>query len=227
MTWTCEQTEARLSEYLDGLLESAEQAAFDRHVNTCERCTPLVASVSHMLGTLHTLEQVEPSPRLTDSILTATLGPKSWRNARRWWHSFQSPRFVYSAVSVAATLFILLSASGFSWRKPRLADLSPASLYHNFDNQVHLRYAEGIKVISNLRVVYEIQSRLREDNEIQTAPEQTIPQSAPDPKRDRTDGTNPLSPRQQNRANGIGHNLEILAAELPVLCGPMSERRVR
>ena len=53
MNWTCEQTEARLSDYLDGFLQPAEQAAFDLHVNACERCTPLVAGVSHMLGSLH------------------------------------------------------------------------------------------------------------------------------------------------------------------------------
>ena len=52
MTWTCEQTEARLSDYLDGVLQPAEQAAFDLHVNGCERCTPLVASVSHVLAGL-------------------------------------------------------------------------------------------------------------------------------------------------------------------------------
>ena len=50
MNWTCEQTEARLSDYLDGFLQPAEQAAFDLHVNACERCTPLVAGVSHVLG---------------------------------------------------------------------------------------------------------------------------------------------------------------------------------
>ena len=83
MNWNCEQTEARLSDYLDGLLHPAEQAAFDLHVNTCARCTPLVAGVSSVLGTLHTLAQVEPRPQLFDSILTATLGPQSWRRAER------------------------------------------------------------------------------------------------------------------------------------------------
>jgi anti-sigma factor RsiW len=226
MTWTCEQTEARLSDYLDGFLQPAEQAAFDLHVNTCERCTPLVASVSNVLGTLHKLEPVEPSPQLVNSILAATLGPQSWRNAKRWLRNLQSPRFVYSAVSVAATLFVVLWASGFSLRKQKLADLAPATIYHKADSQVHRAYARTTKFVSDLRVVYEIQSRLRQDNEIPTTPESTIPQSAPGKQPGQTDKTNPSSPRQQNRADGVQRNLELLAAEFPVLSGSFVERRI-
>jgi anti-sigma factor RsiW len=226
MTWTCEQTEARLSDYLDGFLLPAEQTAFDLHVNTCERCTPLVASVSRVLGTLHTLQAVEPSPQLVNSILTATLGPKSWRGAKRWLRNLQSPRFVYSAVSVAATFIVILTASGFSWKKPKLADLAPATIYHNADRQAHQVYARGSKFVGDLRVVYEIQSRLRQDNEIPTTPESTIPRSAPGKDPGRTDGTNPSSPRQQNRADGIQRNLEILAAQFPALSGSFGERRL-
>ena len=226
MTWTCEQTEARLSDYFDGFLQPAEQTAFDLHVNTCARCTPLVAAVSRTLGTLHTLEQVEPSPQLVNSILAATLGPQSWRNAKRWWHSFQSPRFVYSVVSVAATFIVILAASGFSFKKPKLADLAPATIYRKADSQVHRVYARSTKFVSDLRVVYEIQSRLRQDNEIPTAPESTIPQSAPGKSPGQTDRTNPSSPRQQNRADGIQRNLELLAAHFPVLSGSFGERRL-
>jgi anti-sigma factor RsiW len=227
MNWTCEQTEARLSDYLDGILEPAEVLAFDRHVSGCERCAPLVASVSHALDRLHDLEQLEPSPQLINSVLTNTLGPQSWRNAKRWLRNLQSPRFVYSAVSVAATFFLLLSASGFSWKKPKLADLAPANIYRKANSQAHVVYARGTKFVSDLRVVYEIQSRLRQDNEIPTAPEETIPQSSPNKKPNTTNGTNPALPRQQNRANGIERHLEILAAELPVLTGSMGERSIR
>jgi anti-sigma factor RsiW len=226
MTWTCEQTEARLSDYLDGLLQPAEQTAFDLHVNTCERCTPLVASVSHVLGTLHTLEQVEPSPQLANSILTATLGPQSWRKAKRWLRSLQSPRFVYSVVSVAATLVVILTASGFSWRKPKLADLAPTTIYHNANSYAHVAYGRGAKFISDMRVVYEIQSRLRQDNELPTNSESTVPKSSPNAQPGRTDKTNPSSPRQQNRADEIGRSLQVLAAECPMLTGFFGERRV-
>lgn len=226
MTWTCEQTEARLSDYLDGLLQPAEQTAFDLHVNTCERCTPLVASVSHMLGALHTMEPVEPSPQLVNSILAATLGPQSWRNAKRWLRGFQSPRFVYSVVSVAATFIVILTASGFSWRKPKLADLTPATIYRNANNQAHLAYARGTKFFSDMRVVYEIQSRLSQDNERPLTRESTTPQSSPNGQPGRTDKTNPSSPRQQNRADEIGRSLQVLAAECPMLTGFYGERRV-
>jgi len=226
MTWICEQTEARLSDYLDGLLDPAEQAAFDLHVNACARCTPLVAGVSHVLGTLHTLAQVEPPPQLFDSILTATLGPQSWRRAKRWLRGLQSPRFVYSAVSVAATFVVILTASGFSFRKPKLADLSPATIYRNADRQAHLVYAHSVKFVSDLRIVYEIQTRLNENEQNPATREQTTPKDSPDKQPGRTDNTNPFSPKQQNRADEIGRNLRVLASQFPVLSGSIGERRM-
>jgi anti-sigma factor RsiW len=220
MTWTCEQTELRLSDYLDGSLNETEQRAFDAHANTCERCAPLVAGVSHLLTNLHGMEELEAPPRLVYSILDKTLGPrdsaKGWRAVFGWVRAIASPRFAYGAVSVTATLMVLLSASGFSWRKPKIADLSPVNLYRNADRQAHLVYARGSKFISDLRVVYEIQSRLRQENEIPTTPEGALPES-PDKQPGHTDGTRPASPRQQNRANGIGREMEVLAAGLPVL----------
>jgi len=225
MNWNCEQTEARLSDYLDGLLGPAEHAAFDLHVNSCERCTPLVAGVSHVLSTLHTLAQVEPRPQLFDSILTATLGPQSWRRAKRWLRGLRSPRFVYSAVSVAATFVVILTASGFSFRKPKLADLNPAMIYRKTNSQAHRVYAQSAKFLSDLRVVYEIQTRLNENGQNPATREQTIPQSSPGKQPGRTDNTNPSAPKQQNRADEIGRNLRVLASQFSVLGGSIGERR--
>ena len=228
MTWTCEQTEARLSDYLDGILENGERSAFNQHVNTCERCAPLVAAVAHTLGGLYALEQVEPPPQLETAILTATLGARSRWDVLGWLRSLQSPRFIYSAVSVAATIVVLLSATGFNWRKPKLADLAPATMYRNANSQLHLAYARSTKFVSDLRVVYEIQSRINETEPNPAAREGIIPKSSPNKKDPgQTDNTNPASPKQQNRANEIGKKLEVLASELPVLTGSFSERRIR
>jgi anti-sigma factor RsiW len=220
MTWTCELTEARLSDYLDGLLSPDERHAFDLHVNACVHCVPLVSSVSHLLNDLHSIEQIEPPAQLVYSILNQTLGPretkKGWRVAFGWLNAVTSARFAYSAVSVVATLAILLAASGFSFRKPKLADLSPVNVYRVADRQAHLVYARSTKFVSDLRVVYEIQSRLSKDNELPTTPESTVPQSSPGKNPGSTDGTRPATPRQQNRANDIGRQLELLAMQVPV-----------
>jgi anti-sigma factor RsiW len=220
-TLTCEQIEARLSDYLDGLLAPAERAAFDAHVPTCERCAPLLASVSHLLTNLHSLEELEPPPRLVYSILDKTLGPRDaltgWRAALAWIRGLASPKFAYGAVAFAATYLVL--STGFSFRKPRLTDLAPATVYRNADRQAHLAYARSTKFVSDLRVVYEIQARWHEDSQMPAANEDTLPQSSPGKQPGQTDRSNPSSPRQQNRANDVARRDEILAAALPFAGG--------
>jgi anti-sigma factor RsiW len=222
--WTHEEIEARLTDYLEGLLQPEEQRAFDAHISNCAQCEPLLASVSHLLTDLHSMDEIEPPPRLIYAILDKTLGPREtvtgWRAAFAWLRALANPRVGYGFASVAATFLIVVSGSSFSWRKPRLADLKPAAIYRHADQQVHRAYARSTKFVSDLRVVYEIQSRLSQDD-------QQIPAQdrRPAPKGDpgQTDGTNPSSPKQQNRANGIDRNLQMLATDLPLFV----ERRIR
>ena len=223
MTWTCEQTEARLSDYLDGVLDPAELAEFTAHVPTCARCAPLVASVSDLLTGLHGMEQIAEPPRLVYSILDKTLGPREsltgWRAILGWVRGVASIRFAYGALSVAATLIIFVTASGFNWRHPKLADLRPATIYRKADGSAHRAYAHTRKFVNDLRVVNEIQSRLRQDNELPANPESTVPEPSPQKQPGRSDGSKPATPRQQNRANDLARQVEVLAMEMPTVCG--------
>src|SRR5258707_644388 len=166
MSWTCEQTEARLSDYLDGVLNPAELAEFTAHVPSCVRCAPLVASVSDLLTGLHGMEQIAEPPRLVYSILDKTLGPREavtgWRAMLAWVRGAASIRLAYGALSVAATLIILVTASGFNWRHPKLSDLKPTAIYLNANRTAHLAYGRSAKFVNDLRVVNEIQSPVRD-----------------------------------------------------------------
>jgi hypothetical protein len=225
MTWTCEQTELYLTDYLDGLLQPEQHRAFDLHVNTCERCTPLVAGVTHAIANLRALPELEAPPRFVYNILDATLGPREtvsgWAAVRAWIRGIASPRFAYGSLSVAAMFLMLVTISGFNWKKPKIADLSPVNVYRNTNRQAHKAYGQTTKYFSDLRVVYEIQSRLRQENELPTSNEGTTPDSKQRKEPGRTDGTAPATPRQQNRANDTTSHLQVLAQELPVLSGKL------
>jgi hypothetical protein len=228
MTWTCDLIEARLSDYLEGLLPGPERAEFEAHANSCVDCAPLVASVRSLVGEMHSMEELETPPRLVYSILDKTLGPREtvtgWQGFLNVIRGLATPKFAYGAASVMATLVIILGASGFSLRKPKLADLRPAAIYQIADRGAHRVGARCVKYVSDLRVVYEIQSRLRQDeNNLQTTPEQMLPKSSPGKNPGQTDEHKPSSPRQQNRANELRRQMEMLAAELPML----SERSIR
>lgn len=228
MTWTCDLLEARLTDYLDGQLTGPERTEFEAHANSCPDCAPLLASVSSLVGHMHAMEEVEAPPRLVYTILDKTLGPREtvtgWQALLNLIRGMGTPKFAYGVASVMATLIILVSATGFSFRKPKLADLRPATIYHEADRRVHLVYASSVKYVSDLRVVYEIQSRLRlDENNLQTTPEQVLPKSVPEKAPGQTNDHKPAQPREQNRANELGRQLELLAAGFPVL----SERSVR
>jgi hypothetical protein len=208
-------------------MTARDRAAFDAHVNTCESCAPMVANVSHLLTRMHTMEQIEPPPRLVYAILDQTLGPRDrvtgWDAVLAWFRGVGTVRFAYGAVSMVATLAIFVTAAGFNWRKPRLADLRPDVVFRNADREAHLVYGRGVKFVNDLRVVNEIQSRLRQDSEIPTSNESTVPPSSPD-KHPGSSESSPSAPKQQNRANDVMRRMEVLADEMPFVAAPWMMR---
>lgn len=214
MNWNCEQVEASLSDYLDRLLAAEERRGFEAHVRGCAHCTPLVARVAGLVRAMHGLEPVEPPMGLERRILDATLGPRtqkqSWRAWFGWARFVWQPKFAYGALTLIITAAVISQAVGIQWRKPTLADLNPVNMYRTADRNVHLLYARGTRFLTDLRVVYEIQSRLRPETEQQPAPE-----PKKDPGHSSVPDDNP--PRKMNRARIP--ELETVASVLGVMPG--------
>lgn len=174
MNWNHTNTEERLSDYLDGALTPAEAAAFKAHADSCADCGALLASVSGLVTRMHTLELEPAPPMLMNRILDATVGPrkekKSWKSWLGWTGSFVQPRFVMGLVTVAATILVVIYSTGFTPSKLKKVNLSPVEVYRAANREVHLKYGQSVKYVNDLRVVYEIQSRLQPAN--QPTPEQ-------------------------------------------------------
>jgi anti-sigma factor RsiW len=221
MNWTCEQIESSLSDYVDGLLDAGARLNFEAHTKGCARCAQLVASVSALVSGLHAMEMIAEPAELADRVVERTLGRRAQKVKRSrifdWFRPLLQPRFAYGAVSVLATFAVLLPALGIDWRKPRLEDLRPANIYRVADRQAHLVYARSAKFVSDLRVVYEIQSRLRPEADPQSAPpSESQPASPTAPGT--TNGPQ-KSPRGLNRVRQFSSQNAVLASALPTVSG--------
>jgi len=219
MRWTCEQVEAKLGEYVDGLLAPPERAELEAHARVCARCAPMLSSVAGLVRSLHDIEPLEAPPLLVTHILDRTLGPRrarwSWGGNFGWFGWLLQPKLAYGAACVAVALAVVLPAMGFSWRAPRLGDLNPLNLYRTADRRTHLLYARGSKFVSDLRVVYEIQTRLRPETAIPAEPESAPPERFK-PREPGSSGTpGPGPARQQNRVNQVPPSPVVIAVVLP------------
>jgi anti-sigma factor RsiW len=196
MIWTCQQTEERLSEHLDGLLAGAERAAFDSHVSGCAQCRALVARVSGVLEQVHRLEMVEEPLGLATAILDNTLGPRSPRKELPGWLAWLQPVWQPRLAMGFATvvLFGAVSLQTMGVQVTQIG-LHPVELFNETTRRAHLLYARGEKFVSDLRVVYEIQSRLRPAQEEAPAPPKQQQQQPP--KANPQDKPN----RESNRLN--------------------------
>lgn len=163
MPWTCSQTEDRLLEAIEATLGAADRASYDEHVASCPACQALARDVREIVTALGRIEPVEPSPYLVSRILARTTGTSARQPRQRfaWLAWLAEPRLAVGAVVVLITISILahaVTASTSRSAPAALASWNPVEIFNQANRRVHLVYARGVKFVSDLRVVYEIQS---------------------------------------------------------------------
>jgi len=221
MNWNCEQIESRLSDYADRLLPADDRKYFEAHAGSCAKCGALVSRVTGLLARMHQLELERVPTGLERRILEQMLGPKAERKGVRSWFGWLAPmmtqRFAYGAVTVLITVMVLSQAFGVQWSRVELSDLYPPNLYRATTRKANLMYARGAKFVTDLRVVYEIQSRLRPEPEQATPAEQKpAPGQSQGPEKRE-------APKEQNRADESYRNYSLLAMTAGLMPGRMTQ----
>ena len=183
---TCAQCERMVLDAVDGTLGTEDKRQFDLHVASCPGCLQALSDAQRGLAWMEMLRAAPPEPPagLVEEILARTSGdpalalpilradtllhpapgnvlPFRVPAAQRIWARMPmmaQPRFAMTAAMAFFSIALTLNLTGVHVGALRLSDLSPSSIRHGFWDA----NARAVRYYDNLRVVYELQSRVRE-----------------------------------------------------------------
>jgi hypothetical protein len=204
----CTEFDALLADALDGTLTGGKLAAFERHKTECATCGAMFAEADAGLKWMQTLEEVESPRNLVHNILAATTGVAEttlaketaqqtlWDRVRRWVTPHASPLFTPRfAMSCAMAFFSVSMVMNVSGVRPK--DLTPKGLTRTYyQNQARL-----VKYYENIRLVYEIESRVRELKRVTDEGNTNRKQRPKEPPKDEKQNNTNREPEQKQYQN--------------------------
>ncbi len=222
----CIEFEALLADAIDGTLEALRMQAFQAHAAGCSDCGPLWEQARAGLAWMKSLQEVDPPRHLVHNILAATSGRevaeervaarRSWKQRLSdWirpvlipaWASVRQPRFAMSFGMAFFSLSLVLNVTGLRLRDVRHLDLRPSAIQSSALRGYYETEARVVKYYENMRLVYELQSRVR-DIRNATRPDdqqqQQQPQQRKEKNRDNDTSGQPERRNQYYSADGTG-----------------------
>ena len=171
----CIEFEALLFEAVEGTLEATRLNQFEAHASVCPACGPLFAEADAGRRWLKGLAEVEPPKYLVHNILIATSGveersvkvaPAPRTNVLGWlrdarsaiWASMRQPRFGMSMAMAFFSISLAMNVAGVRVSDVARMDLRPSALSRSY----YATQGRVVKYYSNIRLVYEFQSSLRD-----------------------------------------------------------------
>jgi Putative zinc-finger len=164
---TCAELEIRICDYVDGTLSPEARAELEHHLEECQACAELARDSAEAVAFMGRAAEVEPPPELITKILFDAPWTKEkpkvtgWLGAvRRWMDPIVQPRIVMGALMTLLSFSML--ARYVPMRQIKPADLKPSAVWATLDGGAQRAWARTVKYYENLKVVYQIQSLLRE-----------------------------------------------------------------
>lgn len=171
----CVEWEALLADALDGTLHGSTLAGFEAHQRTCPACGPQYQEAAAGMHWLKGLDDVEVPQHLVHNILAQTIGAlpvereKVTPQREGWWHQLKgrmspifapvvSPRFAMSFGMAFFSITMLLNVAGFHVSDLKHVDFSRKGIEKTY----YTTQARVVRYYENIRLVYEIESRVRD-----------------------------------------------------------------
>jgi hypothetical protein len=177
---TCAELEILLCDYVDATLRPAERAALENHLAGCSACAELAKDVAGVTAFLETVSDAEPPAELLTRILhevpagrpMGAKRPSWWRRlAGGWIEGVLQPRYAMGMAMTVLSFAMLARFAHIELRPLHASELDPIKAWQTIDDRTHRVWDRAVKYYDNLRVVIEVQSRLKEwTDEEQTQP---------------------------------------------------------
>lgn len=224
----CPEFDAMLMDAIDRVLSSAQQARFEAHARMCPTCGLIFAEVDAGRLWLKSIEEVEPPVHLVQNILASTTGISSARLAlggepsqtplsermREWFDvwirpgftAVRQPRFALSFGMIFFSFSVGLSASGLKAKDLAQISLRPSAVKHTY----YSTQAKVVKYYENIRLVYEVESRVNQVKRVITPAE-----PAPAEKQQNRNNDTSGKPEQRQERNSSRDVNQPVLASLP------------
>jgi len=175
---TCAELEILLADYVDGTLRGGERAALESHLSGCPACTQLAADIQSVTAFIERVPEVQPPAELMTRILhyapsrraaaeERSSASLSW--IKRLFGGFRQtvlqPRYVMGMAMTILSFSMLARFAHIEPRQLRPSDLDPVKVWQGIDDRSHRIYDRTMKYYDNLKLVIEIQSRLKDWSE--------------------------------------------------------------
>jgi Putative zinc-finger len=173
---TCAELDILLCDYVDGTLHADQRAALESHLSGCAACKQLSEDVVGATAFMGRAAEVNPPAELMTRILHyAPSGRRasaverissspSW--IKRLFGGFVQnvlqPRYVMGMAMTILSFSMLARFAHIDPRQLRPADLDPVKVWQGIDDRSHRVWDRTMKYYDNLKLVIEVQSRLKE-----------------------------------------------------------------
>jgi anti-sigma factor RsiW len=172
----CADVEIQLADYLDGTLAADRKSALDDHLSTCKACEELAHDAAGAVAFMEKASEVTAPPELVTRILfEITSGPSraavkpSWLRrifgnhiGGKFMEPVLQPRYAMGMAFTLLSFAMLGRFAGIEVRHLTPADLDPVKIWTAAEDRVTRTWQRGVKYYESLRLVYEVESRVKE-----------------------------------------------------------------
>jgi hypothetical protein len=186
----CPDFEVQLSDYLDGALSGGARQLFEAHAGSCAACLELMEDARSAVEFLGRVPEVEVPPDLVTRIVYhAPEGRVRQPFERRSLFGIAfsqglmpvlQPRFAMGMAMTILSFAMLGRCTGVHVTQIRSTDLNPVKVWQNVEDRAVRTKDRAVKSYENLRLVYEIRSRINELEEQRSQAQQSETPEGPE-----------------------------------------------